>query len=168
MRLALVLALWSVAYADNSVPPAGKKTRVMATLERTMCFGTCPVYRLTIFSDGRVEWEGKNFVKVPGKASAQLSAVELQSLRVAFEYAHYFELNDKYDCYEVTDAPSANTSYDDGKRKKAIPHYHGCRTPPGIAALSTLEGQIDQIVRSERWVGTEAEREQLRKSGKLR
>jgi hypothetical protein len=26
------------------------------TLERGACFGTCPVYKLSIFADGRVEY----------------------------------------------------------------------------------------------------------------
>src|SRR6059058_5801427 len=32
----------------------------LITLERTACFGTCPVYKLTISADGKVAFEGKN------------------------------------------------------------------------------------------------------------
>jgi hypothetical protein len=168
MRLFFVIAaLAAAALADTSAPPAGNSPYVMATLERTACYGSCPIYTLTIFSDGRVEWNGARFVKQRGKATATLSASELAQLREAFDAVGYFALGDGYDCYEMTDAPSANTSYSDGKQKKSIAHYHGCQSKPKTKELGELESKIDRIVKSERWVGTAAEREELRKKGKL-
>jgi hypothetical protein len=38
------------------------------TLERTPCLGNCPVYRLVIHSNGRVDWTGERFVAVEGAA----------------------------------------------------------------------------------------------------
>src|SRR6202171_787505 len=38
------------------------------TLERTVCFGTCPSYLVTITSDGTVTFEGRDFVKTKGTA----------------------------------------------------------------------------------------------------
>jgi Domain of unknown function (DUF6438) len=35
-------------------------------LERTACLGTCPIYSVTIFSDGRLEYKGEMFVKAKG------------------------------------------------------------------------------------------------------
>ncbi len=168
MRAMVVLCcLTAVAHADVSAPspaPAGTgdKLHVLATLERTACYGTCPIYKMTIFSNGRVEWQGEEFVKVKGKASATLSVAELSALKAAFRDAKYFDLGDGFDCYEVTDHPSANTSYDDGSRKKSIKHYHGCKSKPGIEALSALEAKIDQIVKSDRWVGASDERRKNR------
>ena len=119
-----------------------------------MCYGTCPIYKLTIFSNGRVEWDGDDFVKVKGKASARLSAGELAALKTAFSDAKYLKLGEGYDCREVTDLPSANTSYDDGTRKKSINHYLGCRSKAGVQTLSALEAKIDQIAKTDRWIGT--------------
>jgi Domain of unknown function (DUF6438) len=165
------LCLWSaVAGADASAPMpsprAGGAVRVMATLQRTACLGTCPVYKLTIYSDGRVEWKGEYFVKVKGKASARLDAGALALLKAAFDRARFLELGDGFDCYEATDMPSADVSYDDGKRHKEIRHYHGCISKPDKEKLFELEGRIDEIAHTERWMGTQLEREQLRKSGK--
>lgn len=40
-------------------------------LERTMCFGECPVYKVEILSDGTVNYNGEMFVEkkenIPGK-----------------------------------------------------------------------------------------------------
>lgn len=35
---------------------------------RGMYFGTCPVYDVNVFEDGRVEWLGEHFVEVTGPA----------------------------------------------------------------------------------------------------
>jgi hypothetical protein len=158
MRLIIGCGILScaIALADTSAP-APERGAVLATLERTVCFGTCPSYRVTVFSDGRVQWEGASFVKVKGKATAKLTPAELAALRDAFRDAKYFARQDA-DCYDVTDNPSANTSFDDGKQKKSIKHYYGCRSSKDAPALTALENKIDAILGTERWVGTEAER----------
>ena len=56
--------------------------------------------------------------------------------------------------------PSVNTSYTPaGGRTKEVRHYLGDNDAP--VALNRIEGSIDQLVHVERWIGTEAEREQL-------
>ena len=63
MRTLLICLMTTLAWADTSAPQDAK-AKVLATLQRTMCLGTCPVYKLTIYNDGRVEWEGSHYVKV--------------------------------------------------------------------------------------------------------
>src|ERR1041385_8201332 len=43
------------------------------TLERTACFGTCPMYKLTIDSDGTVTFNGERFTKTTGIAKGKIS-----------------------------------------------------------------------------------------------
>jgi hypothetical protein len=43
------------------------------TLQRTVCFGTCPEYKLTIFSDGTVAYEGISSVKKEDTAKGRIS-----------------------------------------------------------------------------------------------
>ena len=86
------------------------------TLERTVCFGTCPAYRVTISSDGTVAFEGRQFTKTKGIATGHISATEFHKLASEFEKIDYFSLPDEYKpgskvCPQVvTDMPSANTS----------------------------------------------------------
>jgi hypothetical protein len=140
-----------VAHADSSVPETGGGGKVLASLERTACYGRCPIYTVTVLRDGTVQWEGKHFVKLTGKASARLPAAKLAELADAFQKAGYFALKDKYTRYDVTDHPSANLSYDDGTHKKAIAHYHGDRSAPAV--LDELEERIDEIVGTSKWIG---------------
>src|SRR5689334_24897887 len=86
------------------------------TLERTACFGSCPVYKLTIFDDGKVLFDGKDFVKRPGMDTSQIKKSDLEELIRQFEKIDYLNLDENYtddpkNCpQQSTDAPSAITS----------------------------------------------------------
>lgn len=149
--LAALLLLSSVALADSSVPNAAGASPVMVTLERTACYGRCPVYKVSVLRDGTVSWDGERFVKTTGKATAKLPASAMSELAKAFARAGFFALHDKYESYDVTDNPSAIVSFDDGKRNKTIRHYHGDSSSP--KELYELEDRIDQLLGTARWIG---------------
>lgn len=127
------------------------------TLERTACFGTCPAYKLTIFDDGKVLFEGREFVRVEGKAEGQISKKDLEALRREFERIDYFKLADRYggedNCPENwTDYPSANISFTADGKTKTIAHYLGCRGLPILDQLRALEDKIDAVVKTKQWI----------------
>lgn len=128
------------------------------TLERTVCYGTCPAYKLEIFEDGKVLYEGKEFVKQKGKAEGRITKAELQKLVNEFERIKYASLDDKYvddpkNCPEQwTDNPTATTSLNWEGKKKTIEHYHGCRGSQILDQLTALENKIDQVVNTKRWI----------------
>lgn len=174
---AIVLLAQPAARADVTPPPTSPKGSPvirepapnpieLATLQRTMCLGTCPVYKVTIYVDGRVDYFGQAYVKVGGHRVGHATPAELAALRQAFERGSYLKLEDHYDCYDVTDNPSANTSFTVGGKRKAVTHYYGCERAP--KTLFTVEDAIDKAAHIEQWIGTEKEREALRKIGKLR
>jgi hypothetical protein len=149
-----LLLLPSLALAEPAAARPKAKGEVLATLARTACYGTCPVYSVTVFTDGRVDWNGEEYVQVKGPATAKLSAKDLADLRAAFAKADYFNLKEDYACEEITDHPSAQTSFHDGKRQFQINHDYGCRSKRGIPALTQLESDIDRIVGTSRWIGS--------------
>jgi hypothetical protein len=144
---------------NTSDTPGAAPHEVMATLERTACYGTCPIYKLAVYRDGTVEYDGEGFVKVHGKATGQITLDDVARLDAMFAEAHYFDLKDAYTEYRMTDMPSANTSYAKDGKQKAIAHYHGDDSAP--EALSKLEDGIDQVVHVEQFIGTEKERENI-------
>ena len=141
---------------SNAAPPQQPDT-VLASLERTACYGTCPVYKLTIHADGRVDYRGEHFVKRKGDATGRLTPAQLGALRNSFARADYVRLADSYEHASVTDAPSAITSFTDGAIAKTVRHYLGDDEAP--AQLKKLEDQIDQIAGIAQWIGTDKERE---------
>jgi hypothetical protein len=128
------------------------------TLERGACFGSCPVYKLTIYDDGTVEYEGKEFVRVRGKATGQITTEALQKLIGEFEKIDYLKLDDNYqpgnkNCPEEwTDHPNAITSLNWQGTQKTIGHYHGCKGSAVLDQLTALEDKIDEVVNTKRWI----------------
>jgi hypothetical protein len=128
------------------------------TLERTQCYGDCPVYKLAIFADGKVLYEGKEFVKRKGKAEGRITRAALEDLVGEFNRIDYLNLDDKYifegkNCPEWwTDSSSTITSLNWKGKQKTIDHYHGCRGTNVLNQLTALEHKIDQVVNTRRWI----------------
>ena len=123
---------------------------VVITLERTACFGTCPVYTLTINGDGTVIYEGKDFVKTGGRAETAISQDKVKQLISEFEKVDYFSLNDSYTERTITDAQTVITSITIDGKTKTIEHYYGDFSAP--KQLTELEDKIDEIVDSGQWI----------------
>lgn len=159
IALAAILTCFGIVstYADAS-SSGGRATKVI-TLERTQCFGTCPMYKLTIFSDGRVSYEGIKFVKTVGKAGGRISRAKLRDLVTEFTNISYFKLPDSFEpgqktCpQEWTDMPSAITSLAWNGKSKTIKHYYGCRGLSTLDRLTELEKKIDDAVNVKQWTG---------------
>lgn len=127
------------------------------TLERTTCFGTCPAYKVSIFGDGLVLYEGKDFVKTKDTADGRITKDELARLVREFEKIDYLKLNDRYgegdSCPEGwTDYPSAITSFNSNGKQKTVHHYLGCRGLTILDQLTALENKIDEVVNTKRWI----------------
>jgi hypothetical protein len=123
---------------------------VVITLERTACFGTCPVYTLTINGDGTVIYEGKDFVKTGGRVETTISQDKVKQLISEFEKVDYFSLNDSYTERTITDAQTVITSITIDGKTKTIEHYYGDFSAP--KQLTELEDKIDEIVDSGQWI----------------
>lgn len=123
---------------------------VVMTLERTVCYGICPEYKLTIYGDGNVEYEGRRFVKIEGKKAITISEEKVRQLLAEFQRIDYFSLEDSYEELMATDMPSAYTSLTIDGKTKTVRHYHGDFNAP--EKLTDLEDKIDEIVDSNQWI----------------
>ena len=161
---ALALVLWSSACASRTSSSGSTEgmtvdsvSAPVITLERTACFGGCPVYRLAVTSDGVVSYEGKAEVRQLGKASSRISPEKVQDLLSELERAGYFSFASRYAAAEpvcgryAADSPSAITSINSEGRTKRVEHDYGCGAVPG--ALAVLERRIDEVLGSAKWTG---------------
>src|SRR2546427_11388530 len=69
----------------------------LITLERTVCYGPCPIYKLTIIADGTVTFEGRQNGKVKGLVKSRINRDDLRNLMAVVEAASYFSLNNSYE-----------------------------------------------------------------------
>lgn len=136
-------------------PEASPADRI--SLERGPCFGTCPVYRVTLDRAGTVTFEGRRFVADTGVSLGSASPGAVDSLFTELAAAGYFDFAERYVAGEpgceryATDLPTVVTEVAAGGRIRRIEHDHGCAEAP--AALSKLEGTIDEVAGVGRWVG---------------
>src|SRR2546430_1156203 len=69
-------------YTGNNVFPLkqGQVKEVIITLKRTVCYGTCPDYELTIYGNGTVVYEGYRYVAVTGRHSSSIPHERVKQL----------------------------------------------------------------------------------------
>jgi hypothetical protein len=143
-------------YGDPGAGAPAADTPVV-TLERTPCFGTCPVYQVAISRSGAVRFVGKQHVTRRGEATAEVPAARVDSLLRELEAGGYFGFADAYvmdspACGQyATDSPTVITSASAGGRSKTIRHDYGCFAAP--QELGRLERLIDEVAGTSRWTG---------------
>jgi hypothetical protein len=137
--------------AFPAVPADGFELR----MSRSSCFGRCPVYSLVIHADGRVDYQGTNFVAIGGERHGQADTAALAQLRSRLEDPAAIAWGDYLPgtpaCGDMaTDMPGARIEAYAGGRWRRIRHYHGCSAAP--AALQQLENSIDAAAGAAQWV----------------
>ena len=138
-------------------PPAPPPAQGHISLERRPCFGTCPVYTVTLERSGAVIFQGHRFVADTGTFTASIPAARADSLFRELEAAGWFAFADRYGMGEpgcehfATDLPSVVTEVRMDGRAKRVEHDHGCTDAP--PALAELERRIDEVAGVRRWVG---------------
>ena len=146
----LLLAITlSIGCNSTMTPVPNDIKEVVITLERTACFGVCPVYTLTIYGDGRIVYEGMRNVRIEGTITTTISEDKIKQLITEFQKIDYFSLKDSYEERNATDMPSAYTSLTINGKTKTVRHYHGDLNAP--KKLTELENKIDLIVNSDEW-----------------
>jgi len=132
------------------------------TLSRTVCFGTCPAYTVSVTGAGAISYSGERFVAQKGARTATLDAEGLKRLEAALAAVDVDALRSSYALPDdgcdllATDHPSEDIVIARGGHEKRIHYYLGC-SGPGIdaelARLAALGRAIDEIVDTGRWVG---------------
>ena len=151
-QILLILLLGSgcgLLAQENSAPTDLPPVEVFIRLERTACHGTCPIYILTISGDGRVVYDGIDFVAVKGRQTTTIAPEQVQALVEAFTVANFFLLEDHTE-YVVADAASAILSLTIGEQMNTVEHYYGDDSAPPI--LFELETLVDELANSKQWI----------------
>ena len=142
LLIAAVLILISALSATAQTASAQDKDQITeVTLERTGCFGTCPIYRVTLRRDGTLIYEGIRFVSMLGTYKGQ--AYDFARLAEFILAQDYFNLKDDY-WIQGTDLPSTITSVVRADKRKTVTNNAGI----GPVGLWGIEMVIDGIWRS--------------------
>lgn len=121
------------------------------TLERTPCYGTCPVYRIEIDSDGTVRYEGDINVKMTGHHEWTIPHERVEKLEEALQKYRFFDIEENLNAGVVTDMSSCVTTVhmSDGRQRTIENTYGTDRFPP---SLYKFENSIDRLSGALRYV----------------
>ncbi len=81
-----------------------ENTELSLSMKRSFCFGECPIYDLTIQSNGKVIFEGKKYTKTIGKTESKLEKEKIKQLITEIEKANFFSLDNAYN-YDSNNCP---------------------------------------------------------------
>ena len=104
-------------------------------LQRTACFGTCPIYKIEIYSDGSGTYTGTRFVENIGSSKFQLSKTAVKTILSEAETIGFANMKEEYS-EPISDLPTTFIQIKD----KKIRDYAGAPK-----TLKNLENLIDQL-----------------------
>ncbi|MEY2480260.1 MAG: hypothetical protein QOI04_1187 [Verrucomicrobiota bacterium] len=122
-------------------------------LERTACLGTCPIYSVTIFSDGQLRYKGEAFVKARGTRTKRIRVANFETLAVKVDQIRFFDLQPAYPARKtVTDLPSTFITVTRGNVTKRVEDYMDAPKQ-----LHELEQLIHRVANVSSWVELDEE-----------
>lgn len=144
----------------------GPGSNVVITLQRTPCFGDCPVYSLAIYENGFVVFRhltdpesllyshafGVDLTGGVRPHIYQVSKESVANLVDEFHRIDYLSLNDTY-YVSITDLSATITSITTNGSTKSVYNYLG-----GPRELFELEYKIDEVAGTRFWVEDYEER----------
>jgi len=171
MRNLLFLSLTAILFSCNSKKIATSETieevlpiendyqfenmklndSLFASIEKSPCFGQCPVYSMKIYNNGLVLYSGKNFVKKIGNYIMEICREQMLNFIDKADAIRYLEMDDTYDNSNVTDIPSATTSIVIDKKRKRVMRRFGYPKE-----LIKYEQLFDDLINSGKWIKVES------------
>lgn len=161
--LAAAFVLWVMYISDwiygrerpffgQRFPQIARWDTLKITLDRTFCYGECPVYSIEIRGDGTVFYTGDMYVAVPGRHEMHIPPTSVRRLFEKFEAARFFATFDQY-LSMATDLPTYTMTIVFDGHSKAVLDYGGRsrwgHMPPEI---TDLEDAIDDVTNMRLWV----------------
>lgn len=128
--------------APTPVTPAPEKAapKLLVAIERTPCFGRCPIYRAEVFDDGTLVFDGRRFTAVRERTEVKLTEQRLHELVARVEQSDFAKWKPSYEHRDMTDMPSTFVTF----RDKTIRHYQGDKSAP--MELTGLEYEIELLL----------------------
>jgi hypothetical protein len=154
-RLAVVAAIALAGCATARAPLVTADAPVIR-YATAACFGTCPVYDVTVRPDGRVTFVGERFTAVTG--TREVAATPETYRRVAAAIALYRPAGERLvvpgsvDCANPpTDMPSVDLWWHDRAGERHLRFYRGCRR--GNEALAAALDAVPAALPIARLIG---------------
>jgi len=143
--MALIVLTNIVEASDNS-----NSCKILIKLKRDICYGSCPIYSVTICKNADVIYDGEDYVATKGIVKSHIDQDKIDELVERFKRANYQTLKDDYLNATITDQPTYYLSIMIDDKEKNISHNVGDPTTPKV--VSDLEDLVDNIADTNRWI----------------
>ena len=111
------------------------KKKLIISLNKTACFGTCPVYKIKIYNNQSAIFEGIKFVEKEGSYNFKISKKEINTILKKAKKINFQKMEDEY-TELITDLPTTYIMINN----KQIKDYYGAPKE-----LKELEEIIENI-----------------------
>lgn len=129
---------------------------LVVSLERGACRGRCPVYRVEVYGDGKVQFDGKQYVGSMGTQNGTVPVADVQALLKEIQSSEFSAMDTSYvmgsaGCGQYyTDLPMSILSAKVGAQMKTVHHDPGCQGAPRF--LQTLAAKVDSVAHTAQWI----------------
>ncbi|MBB3764006.1 DUF6438 domain-containing protein [Sphingomicrobium lutaoense] len=131
MVKAILAAIGPILLAGCATIPSAPKAPDVITYATEPCFGRCPVYRLTVSSDGVAVFEGKANTLVTGRRTFVVKEEEYQAFKAMLEphrpVGERIIRPGSEECRNAaTDHPGVDIRWATEDRSDHLSAYYGC------------------------------------------
>jgi hypothetical protein len=146
-KVTLLLYLLAIGACKSHKKVAEKSTRNVVQntpqqvffLEMTPCYGTCPSYKVVVFDNDSLTYEGMRHVAKEGIVAKQLPKGTVNQLVEKFREANFFNFQNEYTS-KMTDFPTTYIAFTDKGITKKIKDYY--KAPESLRQLEMLIGNL--------------------------
>lgn len=126
------------AQKKNKPASATAQTISAVTMDRTACFGRCPIYSIEVRKDGTAVYKGKRFTEYSGVYTKNIGPANAAAILQGFTSHRADTCKERYDVL-ISDLPGINyaLSFDTGKKMIYNANY-------GPLFLKELASEIDK------------------------
>jgi hypothetical protein len=114
-------------------------------MDRTPCFGQCPVYTVNVFRSGWALLEGRQFFDYEGTYTTKFNEEELDRIQKMAKDIGYAKLRHVYDA-PVTDLPSSATIVNSQDVQHWV--YNRMNAPD---ELRNFESEMESMIKDKQW-----------------
>ena len=158
----LIFASVSLLLASCSTTTSTIDNETVVKLKRTACYGSCPVYTVSLKASGVVEYEGYEYVSIKGFQTASLPKESVELIEKELIKSNFFKMKSHLDsgcwgCFmSATDSSYIIIEGLVKNRKRAVLTYVGCESKQVDEVLS-LANYIEQVIGTSKWVAKATE-----------
>jgi hypothetical protein len=137
-----------IKFGDQTTQMAEKtpSIRPIAGYQKTSCFGYCPAYKVSIYEDGTIEWEGYYYTQPLGKKTGKVSAEVIKKLQDKARAIDFMKMQDSYPLEIIADAQATIVYMALDGRSKQVADVFGA--PAGLKELQKL---FDDVIKKQGW-----------------